>query len=165
MSCAMFSDNSYMVRTSSSEATCELGKVLGNACYPGLTILLHGGLGMGKTQITQGIGSALGIKRIKSPTFIIVSEHSGSLPLIHADLYRLDDFSGVDSLDLESYTESGAVLAVEWAERWQNPPKEDRWDITISSSEENEMYREIEIKACGTRAAKALSSVLENYLS
>lgn len=163
MNYVLCSENSYKINSYSPEDTYKIGVLLGGACYPGLTILLYGGLGMGKTQITQGIGHSLGIKRVKSPTFIIISEHEGILPLIHADLYRLETFSDVDSLDLESYTDSGAVLVVEWAERWQNTPQNDMWDIHfINSSQENPDQREIRITAYGAQAAKHLSEALGN---
>ena len=67
MKYAMNSENSFKIITDSPQETFMLGKNIGYFCYGGLTILLFGGLGAGKTQITQGIGSALDIKRIKSP--------------------------------------------------------------------------------------------------
>ncbi len=162
MNCVMCSNGDYKITTTSPDDTYKLGKVLGHSCYAGLTILLNGGLGMGKTCITQGIGAALNIKRIKSPTFIIVSEHEGKIPLAHADLYRLESFSDVDSLDLESFTEMGGVLVVEWAERWQNPPSEDLWSIAITEAENNVESREIDISALGVRAKTALIEALNS---
>lgn len=163
MKYAMNSENSFKIITDSPQETFMLGKNIGYFCYGGLTILLFGGLGAGKTQITQGIGSALDIKRIKSPTFIIVSEHEGKIPLAHADLYRLNDFAAVDSLDLESNTENEGVLVVEWAERWATPPLTDRWDIRIEKSAKNAESREITVNSYGSAASESLIMALKKY--
>ena len=157
MKYAMNSENSFKIITDSPQETFMLGKNIGYFCYGGLTILLFDSLDAGKTQITQGIGSALDIKRIKSPTFIIVSEHEGKIPLAHADLYRLNDFAAVDSLDLESNTDDGGVLIVEWAERWATPPITDRWDIRIEKLAEKPDSREITVSGCGNKALESLT--------
>ncbi len=69
--------NSFIVTSESPEETFLVGKALGNAAYPGLLVLLKGSLGMGKTKLTQGVGHALGYERVKSPTFIIMSDTEG----------------------------------------------------------------------------------------
>ena len=153
-----YSDSRAVFVTESAEETRALGRALGGFVYPGLTLLLFGGLGMGKTQLTQGIGNALGFDRVKSPTFIIVSEHEGKLPLIHADLYRLDA-KETDSLDLESYTMDGCLLVVEWAERWPSPPGEDRLDIRFEAPDGADGPRRITTEAFGERAGRALAGL------
>lgn len=144
----------------SQDETYLLGEAIGKACYPGLTILLFGSLGMGKTLLTQGIGNQLGYKRIKSPTFILLSEHDGKLPLIHADLYRLESPAEADSLDFENYIEQGCLLVVEWAERWGSPPENDRLDIRFEPVRGDETARRITIEATGERAAVVLASAV-----
>lgn len=144
--------------TYSADETRTLGRRLGQCAYPGLTILLRGGLGMGKTVLTQGIGDGLGIKRVKSPTFIIVAEHEGRLPLIHADLYRLSSARDIDALDLESYIEEGCLLVVEWSERWHEQPDSDAWRIVFTEPEESESERIIDITSCGAKADEALEA-------
>lgn len=137
-----------------------MGMSIGKQTFPGLTILLHGGLGTGKTLLTQGIGKALHCRKIKSPTFILIAEHEGKFPLIHADLYRLGSHVEADALDFENYIENGCVLVVEWAERWHTPPINNRLDVTISQHAESDTYRVIKIKALGKAAEdliKALS--------
>jgi tRNA threonylcarbamoyladenosine biosynthesis protein TsaE len=99
-------------------ATLRLGERLGRACAPGDLILLRGDLGAGKTTLTQGIARGLGISgAVNSPTFTLIKEYSGRLPLFHVDLYRLDDLAEVETLGIEDYLERGGVCVVEWADR------------------------------------------------
>ena len=156
MHCLSHSTKKADIVTFSEEETYSLGHFIGNHVYPGLVILLHGGLGMGKTLITQGIGKALGFSKIKSPTFVLVAEHIGLLPLIHADLYRLDSHVEADALDFENYIDSGYVVVIEWGERWHTSPLNDTIDITIKQHGNNEYARDITIRALGGSAEKLL---------
>lgn len=159
MNCSLLSDNEIEIVTESPEETERLGFLLGKRACPGITLLLYGELGMGKTLLTQGIGRALGMKRIKSPSFIIVSEHNGELPLAHADLYRLDGADAADELDLESYVDDAFLLVVEWAERWRTAPESDILKITFVRDDAEPLNRNIRIKAAGEKAENMLSLV------
>lgn len=161
MNCRLLSDNEIEIITESAAETEQLGFLLGEAARPGVTVLLRGELGMGKTLLTQGMGKALGIGRIKSPSFVIVSEHHGRLPLAHADLYRLDGAGAVDGLDLESYADDGFLVAVEWAERWQSAPKSEIIDITFARDDSEPLKRVIRIKAKGGLAEAMAKRLLE----
>ena len=100
-------------QTSNADETVELGKLIGKNLIPGDVILLTGDLSAGKTTITKGIGSSLGVKRvINSPTFTIVKEYNGNCPLYHLDLYRLDGLN--NDFDLEDYIEGDGVCVIEW---------------------------------------------------
>lgn len=105
-----------------TEATYQLGYILGQSLLAGSVILLEGDLGAGKTTLVQGLGSGLGIdEAIVSPTFTLINEYDqGRLPLYHFDLYRLEK-SEVASLDPENYWDSievnPGITAIEWAER------------------------------------------------
>jgi len=146
-----------VLNTKSEGETHEIGKALGAVAYGGLTLAFSGGLGMGKTKFIQGIGNALGIKRIKSPTFIIVDEHESNPPLIHADLYRLENSSDIESLDLERYIDEGCLLAVEWAEYWKEQPKDNIIKINFEKTDENS--RKITFNAFGERALNVLDCI------
>lgn len=95
----------------------KLGAQIGEQLKPGDLLLLSGPLGAGKTALTQGIGRALGIKNITSPTFVISRIHPGEIPLVHVDAYRLQGGSTAifDDLDLESYLPT-SITVVEWGE-------------------------------------------------
>lgn len=105
------------VITHSPEETQDLGAEVGTMVWPGLLLLLVGPLGAGKTRFVQGLARGMGVKGpVTSPSFILVQVHRGRIPLVHADLYRLEDPAEVEELGLWEYV-STAVLAIEWAER------------------------------------------------
>ncbi len=95
----------------------KLGARIGVQLRAGDLLLLSGPLGAGKTALTQGIGQALGIENITSPTFVISRIHPGKIPLVHVDAYRLQEGSTAifDDLDLESYLPT-SITVVEWGE-------------------------------------------------
>ena len=130
-----------------------LGAKLGTQLKAGDLILLNGPLGAGKTLLTQGIGSALGITGITSPTFVISRVHQGSLPLIHVDAYRLliDGQANLylDDLDLDSAL-PGSVTVVEWGGAEAARLSEDRLEIDIDRSEE---VRQVSAVGVGERWA------------
>ena len=128
-----------------------LGERIGKACRAGDLILLNGPLGAGKTVLVQGIGSALGISDVTSPTFVIARIHKAPLPLIHVDAYRLLEGGNaaafLDDLDLDSPRES-AVTVIEWGGAESTRLSEERLEITIDRTEE---VREVSIKPVGRR--------------
>ncbi len=95
----------------------KLGVRIGDQLKAGDLLLLSGPLGAGKTALTQGIGQALEIENITSPTFVISRIHPGKIPLVHVDAYRLqgDSTAIFDDLDLESYLPT-SITIVEWGE-------------------------------------------------
>lgn len=98
--------------------THHLGQALDKLLVAGDVILLEGALGAGKTALTQGIGKGLGVAGvINSPTFTILKEYAGRLPLYHFDLYRIDDPDEVYALGFEDYFAGDGVCVIEWAER------------------------------------------------
>lgn len=110
----------YLRLISGSPAdTQAIARALGEALRPGDVVALFGELGAGKTVFCKGIGEALGIPpdRIVSPTFTIVAEHAGSVPLVHIDAYRLADEREADGIGMRELLSSEAVCVVEWAER------------------------------------------------
>ena len=129
----------------------ELGKRIGAQCVAGDLILLNGPLGAGKTVLVQGIGDALGINDVTSPTFVISRIHKGPLPLIHVDAYRLLEGGKaalyLDDLDLDSPRE-GAVTVIEWGGAESARLSDERLDIVIDRTEE---IREVSITPVGTR--------------
>ena len=129
----------------------DLGKRIGSQCVAGDLILLNGPLGAGKTVLVQGIGEALGISDVTSPTFVISRIHKAPLPLIHVDAYRLLEGGNaalyLDDLDLDSPRE-GAVTVIEWGGQESARLSEERLEILIDRTDD---VREVTITAIGPR--------------
>ena len=110
--------NCIKLTSQSPEQTQKLGVRIGELALPGDVFLLVGELGTGKTCLTQGIAWGLGIKEYAmSPSFVIVRELYGRLPLYHIDLYRLDRIEESLELGLDDYLYGRGVCVVEWAEK------------------------------------------------
>jgi tRNA threonylcarbamoyladenosine biosynthesis protein TsaE len=124
--------NPRELRSASEEETIAAGRELGRRLAPGDVVLLEGQLGAGKTAFARGIAQGLGCDEagVSSPTFTIIQEYRGRLPMQHVDLYRLTP-AEVDDLGLDELGE-GAVLAVEWPDRWKTAPA-DAIHVSIES--------------------------------
>ena len=109
---------SNVARTSSVDATRELGAALAELVRPGDLVLLAGDLGAGKTALTQGLGRGLGIHdTITSPTFTLAREYEeGRLALHHLDVYRLDQLQEINDLGLPEMLDEGGVTVIEWGD-------------------------------------------------
>ena len=142
-----------MIAIATPDEMFALGAKLGAQLKAGDLILVNGPLGAGKTLFTQGIGSALGIAGITSPTFVISRVHFGTLPLIHVDAYRLliDGQANLylDDLDLDSAL-SDSVTVVEWGGAEAARLSDQRLEINIDRTEE---IRQVSVLGIGTRWA------------
>lgn len=111
---------SITIRLKSPTATAAFGRRLGETARPGDIITLGGSLGAGKTTLTQAIGQGLGVPAscyITSPTFSLLHEYPGRLPLYHLDLYRLGDEEELAELGVEEYLYGGGLAVIEWPDR------------------------------------------------
>ena len=131
----------------------KLGAHIGEQLKAGDLLLLSGPLGAGKTALTQGIGQALGIENITSPTFVISRIHPGKIPLVHVDAYRLQEGSTAifDDLDLESYLPT-SITVVEWGEGLANRLADEFLEIQIEFGV-NDEQRLISVIGQGQRFA------------
>lgn len=111
---------SELFTSRSVEETFELGRQLSLNAAPDSCFVLTGDLGAGKTHLAKGFAAGLGVtEEITSPTFAIVESYSsGRLPLLHWDLYRLEDEWELEDVDWYGLTESGAVSLVEWGDKF-----------------------------------------------
>ena len=145
-----------VITTTSPEDTQRLGEGLGRLARPGDIFLLCGQLGSGKTCLTQGIAWGLGIEEYAaSPSFVVVREHHGRLPLYHIDLYRLDNIEEIFELGLDDYLYGTGVCVVEWAEKGSSLLPPEHFMIKIDYISDNE--RNLKLMPSGARYAELAS--------
>jgi tRNA threonylcarbamoyladenosine biosynthesis protein TsaE len=110
---------SWEFRASDENDTARLGNALARVLRPGLVIALVGDLGAGKTRLVQAIAAAMGVARddVTSPTFVLIQEYDGELPLYHFDTYRLRDSDQFLELGADELMAGDGVCLVEWADR------------------------------------------------
>ena len=127
--------------------TEKLGEELARRLRGGNVVAYFGGLGAGKTAFTRGLARGLGCEgRVTSPTFTIVNEYEGAIPLFHFDMYRLGDEDELFDIGWEDYLSRGGVCAVEWSERVAGALPPGTITVTISRHPENEDWRNIIIE-------------------
>ena len=142
----------------SPEQTQKLGVRIGELSLPGDIFLLVGSLGTGKTCLTQGIAWGLNIKEYTlSPSFVIMRELYGRLPLYHIDLYRLDHIEEIEELGLDEYLYGNGVCVVEWAEKGLSVLPTEHLLIQISYLSDTE--RSFQIKPSGKRYSEILAQL------
>jgi tRNA threonylcarbamoyladenosine biosynthesis protein TsaE len=145
----------------SMQHTKTLGDVLGAIVQPGDIITLAGSLGAGKTALTQAIGLGLGIDPriyITSPTFSLLHEYKGRIPLYHMDLYRLGSESDIEALGLPEYFYGDGLTIIEWPERLGNLMPEERLHIDLLIS--GESSRTAKLTAHGEYWQKKVADIL-----
>src|SRR5207253_8550831 len=112
-----------------------LASTLAAAARAGDVIALVGDLGAGKTQFAKGFGAGLGVRdTISSPTFVLMAEYAGRLPLFHLDLYRLDDASDALAGGLLDERQADGVTVIEWAERLRGALPRARLEVAIEGT-------------------------------
>ena len=150
------------LHSSSARETKAWGRRLASLLSGGELLGLSGELGAGKTCFIKGLARGLNLQeeRILSPTFTMIQEHHGRLPLYHIDLYRLEE-TDVDELGLREYLFSSGVAAVEWIERLREAPELDCLQIRISYDGAN--YRKIELIASDARYESILQRLQQQF--
>ena len=142
----------------SPKQTQRLGVSIGELARPGDIFLLVGSLGTGKTCLTQGIAWGLDIKEYTlSPSFVIMRELYGRLPLYHIDLYRLDHIEEIEDLGLDDYLYGNGVCVVEWAEKGLSVLPPEHLMIQISYLADTE--RSFQLKPSGKRYREILGQL------
>lgn len=139
----------YRVTSRSEQDTIELAQNIESEKFPNMVICLQGDLGSGKTVFTKGFAASLGIdEAVTSPTFNIIKEYtSGEMDLYHMDVYRLD--GKVEDLGIEEYFTKNGVVIIEWSDMIKDYLPEERLEIKIKISEEDEDTRIILITPYG----------------
>ena len=148
------------IHTNSIEETLSLGEKLGARLAAGDVIALFGDLGAGKTTLTKGIAQGMNLSDdIHSPTFTLIHEHPGAIPLYHIDLYRLAHEEEVEGIGIEEYIYGDGVTIIEWADRMKTMLPEGRLDIELKMRGDTE--REMTFETDSPR----LSLVIEELIN
>ena len=140
------------------EQTQHIGASLGKMAQIGDIFLLCGDLGSGKTCLTQGIAWGLGVKEHAfSPSFVLIREYHGRLPIYHIDLYRLDHIEEIIYLELAEYLYGDGICVIEWAERGLSVlPKE---NLLIKLNHISPTERSISFEPHGQRYSQLIKSL------
>ncbi len=139
-------DKQAVFRTHSPEETQEIGVKIGCQLNPGDVVALIGDLGVGKTCLTQGIARGAGVyqdQTVNSPSYILINEYEGKIPVYHIDLYRLQRLEDIIALGLEEYLDGDGICVIEWADRMGELLPESYIQVRITG--EDEFTREIEV--------------------
>ena len=147
----------YKITSHNEIDTIELAQNIESEKFPNMVICLDGELGSGKTIFTKGFADAMGIEdNITSPTFTIIKEYEGDLPLYHMDVYRLD--GDTDGVGIEEYFTKGGVVIIEWASMIKDILPKEYLSIKFKLLDENK--RTIIITPYGTKYEELCEAVL-----
>jgi tRNA threonylcarbamoyladenosine biosynthesis protein TsaE len=148
-----------VLRASTAADLQEIGERLGHLLAVGDVVGLIGPLGAGKTTFVQGLANGMGVRNrhVASPTFALVNEHPGPVPLVHADLYRIDDARELEELGLAEAFDRAAV-AIEWLDRYPDAAPAERLEIEIAIEDDN--GRRLTFRPTGARAAALAAQVI-----
>ncbi|MDP4105672.1 MAG: tRNA (adenosine(37)-N6)-threonylcarbamoyltransferase complex ATPase subunit type 1 TsaE [Bacillota bacterium] len=149
--------NQYIIQTKSAEQTTQFAENLAALLSPGDVIALEGDLGAGKTTFTKGLAKGLEIKRtVNSPTFTIIKEYHGRLPLYHMDVYRVEN--AFEDLGFDEYFEGDGVTVVEWAHLIEEQLPKER--LTIYLYHEDNDHRKIVLDPLGKRYEQLCKEII-----
>jgi tRNA threonylcarbamoyladenosine biosynthesis protein TsaE len=121
------------IEVASESETERVGRALAALVAPGTVIGLVGPLGAGKTRLVRALAEALGVDpgAIASPTFVLIHEYEGRIPVVHCDAYRLRDGDEFEALGVDDYWSGGGVVVVEWADRVADRLPDGTWFVRI----------------------------------
>lgn len=134
-------------KTKSTEQTEEIGRLLAEKLDTGPDlrhfIAMRGEMGVGKTAFVRGLASHFGIRTVKSPTYTIVNEYRGRVPIYHFDTYRIESEDDLYSIGFDDYIRKNGIAVCEWSENIEDFLPEDAITVTISRDGENGRIIEI----------------------
>ena len=139
--------------TTSAEATRDLGRRIGRQIDQGMVIALDGDLGAGKTVWVQGLARGLDVPAsyaVTSPSYTLVNEYPGRVPLYHVDLYRLEGLSDMEEIGLYEILDGDGVVAIEWARGLVGPLPEGHLRVRLGMIADT--HRKIHLSAYGRAA-------------
>ena len=153
----------WKLTSSSHQQTDWLGQVLGRTFRGGETIALYGPLGAGKTALVRGIAQGLGASptAVTSPTFVVIHEYQGRLPLAHMDWYRIRSLRELESTGVMEYFSGQTVTAIEWADKGLDLLPQDRIEVTLSHR--TAQSRSIQLNATGPTSEDVLARARKTH--
>lgn len=140
----------FETRTENEGETRQLGNTLAGLLQKGDVVALYGDLGSGKTVFVKGICEGLGVdEQVTSPSFTLIQEYRGRVPVAHFDFYRLESVSAIEDLGVDDYFDTGISL-IEWAERGKEILPAEHFEVHLDRIMENhhfaEFLRKVEIR-------------------
>lgn len=157
---------SVLLSSESPEYTFQFGKNLGLHLAPGDVVALVGELGAGKTTLTQGIVRGLGVGEehyIGSPTFTLINEYMGRMPVYHLDFYRIETPQELVNLGLEEYLYGEGVAVIEWADKIETLLPEEHMMITLQYVDRS--VRTLEVVVHGKRYSELLETLVREPIT
>ena len=140
------------VKTNAVSETEQFARELAQKLRPGDILAFTGGLGAGKTAFPRGLARGLGYEgRVTSPTFTLVNEYLGRIPLFHFDVYRLENSDALYDIGWDDYLDRNGVCAVEWSENIADILPEDTVFVRIRRHDTHENWRVIDIEGVDIR--------------
>lgn len=154
----------WIFESVSETETQRLGIMLAKQLVPGAVIALNGNLGAGKTRLVQGLATALGVdpSEVNSPTFVLIQEYQGTLPLYHFDTYRLKDTDEFLELGADDLLYSDGVCLIEWADKVAEVLPRDTLQINIEHK--SETARTFHFQGQGPRSIKIVTALQQANL-
>ena len=131
------SGTGLVIELESEQETERLGWALARVVHPGVVIGLIGPLGAGKTRLVRAIAESLGVdpRAIASPTFVLIHEYEGTIPVYHFDAYRLESPRAFEDLGVIDYWNAGGICLIEWADRVLGLLPRETWLVRIDPVE------------------------------
>ena len=143
--------------------TEQLGRFIGQSLRGGEVLALYGELGTGKTTLVRGIAAGLGVPShiVNSPTFVLIHEYQGRLPLAHVDLYRIEAQPELQDIGLSDYLDGQTVVAIEWADKGVVELPDHRLEVYLSHR--SARTRKVILRARGPAMRGLSTRVLKRY--
>jgi tRNA threonylcarbamoyladenosine biosynthesis protein TsaE len=157
------SNERLIINLTSEEDTRRLGHAIAEVVEPGVVIGLTGPLGAGKTRLVRAIAEALGVDpgAISSPTFVLIHEYDGQLPVYHFDAYRLNSPGAFEDLGVADYWNRGGICLVEWADRVRELLPDNCWMIALAQTGSTSRLATIELPNSAENVPERLVKLLE----
>jgi tRNA threonylcarbamoyladenosine biosynthesis protein TsaE len=158
-------EEGFEVLTESPAQTLHLGELLGKLLFAGSFVALRGGLGSGKTLLAKGIARGLGVEdegEVTSPSFVLVNEYPGQVPVYHLDLYRLENPAEVEGIGWNDFIGGPGVAVVEWAEKAADHLPGERIEVSLQWA--GQERRKLEFSGRGRAARHLVKALKERWM-